>query len=213
MRGGRFAAGLASALGLSFAVLGGDHGGKLVFPIVDVDQLGMFGDVAEVRLALIEVLDQVVPEVPFPHDFAGRLAGRLDLHERVRQQVTVAGHLRPAAGGNRLLGGLAVPHDQQHVAIGQPRHVVVRKLPRVVELEVPDQLSVPGELLNPPADGRPGSEDPRVPADRAGTHQVAVIEQERRRVPEHSPVSHERTTLPCMSKRNDFDESNGEIRV
>ena len=178
MRGGRFAAGLPSALGLSFASLGGDRGGKLVFPIVDVDQLRMFGDVAEVRLALVEVLDQVVPEVPFPDDFAGRLAGRLDLHERVHQQVTVAGHFRPATGGDCLLGGLAVPHDQQHVAIGQPRHVVMRKLLRVVELEVPDELSIPGELLNPPADARSGSEDTRVSADRAGTHQVAVIEEE-----------------------------------
>ena len=179
MRGGLFAAGVAVGLGLVFRRAGGDHGGKLVFPIVDVDQLRMLGDVAEVRLALVEVLDQVVPEVPFPHDFAGRLAGRLDLHERVRQQVTVAGHFRPATGGNRLLGGLAVPHDQQHVAIGQPRHVVVRKLLRVVKLEVPDQLSVPGELLNPPADSRSGSKDARVSADRAGTHQVAVIEEER----------------------------------
>ena len=32
-------------------------------------------------------------------------------------------------------------------------------------------------------------------------------------MPERQPVSHVRTTLPCMSKRNVFDESNGEIRV
>src|SRR5262245_22603636 len=107
----------------------------------------------------------MVPEAPFPHGFAGSLTRWLDLHERVRQEVAVAGHFRPATGADCLLGGLAVPDNEQHVAIGQARPVVVRKLLGVVELEIPDHFAIPGEFLNSAADTWSRSKDLRVFAD------------------------------------------------
>ena len=138
----------------------------------------MFGDAAKICLGLIKVLDQVIPEAPLPHDCAGRLAGRLDLDKGVGQQVLVAGHFGPAAGGNGFLGGLAVPHDQEQVAVGQPRHVMVGKLPGVVELEIPNQLAFPRELLNSAANARTRAEYVGVAADRSGTQQVTIVEEE-----------------------------------
>ena len=57
----------------------------------------MRGDVAVVGLGLVEVLDQVIPDVPFPDDLAGGLAGRLDFDEGSR----AAGGRRPFPAGGR----------------------------------------------------------------------------------------------------------------
>ena len=136
-------------------VLGRDHGAEQALAEVDVDQLGMVGDVAEVRLGRVVVLDQVVPEVPFPDDLAGRLAGRLDLDEQSgsKRPSPASSGRRPAAMAS--CGRLAVPDDHQHVAVGQPGDVVVRELLLRCILEVPDELAVPGELLDPaPRPGR-----------------------------------------------------------
>ena len=63
------------------------------------------------------VLDQVIPEVPFPHDLAGRLSRWLDLDERVGQQV-VADQILLPSGGDGFRRGLLVPDDDQKIAVG-----------------------------------------------------------------------------------------------
>src|SRR5262245_17592032 len=52
------------------------------------------------------------------------------------------------SSGDGFLGGFLVPHDQQNVAIGQPCDVVMGLLLVIEELEIPDEVSFPGKLLN-----------------------------------------------------------------
>ena len=77
------AADVAEIAELLQVVLVGDHRGQHPGAEVDVDQLGLGGDAAVVRLRLVVILDEVVPGVPLPDDLAGRLAGRLHLDDRV----------------------------------------------------------------------------------------------------------------------------------
>ena len=95
--------------------------------------------VAEVRLRPVVVLDQMVPEVPFPDDLAGGLAGRLHLHEVIGMQARIAYQISPAAGGDGLLGCLFFPHDHEHVAVGKPGYVVVRQAFLARKRVVPDE--------------------------------------------------------------------------
>ena len=53
------------------------------------------------------------------------------------------------ARGDGFRDGLHFPDNQEDIAIGQPRDVVVWDLLLGVELEVPDEFAIPGELLNP----------------------------------------------------------------
>ena len=50
-------------------------------------RLGMRRHVAEIRLVLVEVLDQMVPQVPFPDDLARGFAGRLDFDDGIGLHV------------------------------------------------------------------------------------------------------------------------------
>ena len=98
----------------------------------------------------------------------------------------------PATVGNAAVGfdvlGFAIegPGDRVRVSVaadGPPislRSVsgVVLDLPLVVELEVPDELAFPGELLNPAAG--PGSgEDSLAIAQLGGPQQVTIVQQVR----------------------------------
>src|SRR5262249_9681757 len=103
----------------------GDHGGDRPFAEVDVDQLRVGADVPMIRLRRVEILNEVVPGVPFPDDLAFLLAGRLDFEQRVGHQLAVADGFRPAAGVHGFLGGLLFPHDYQDVTVGQLADVVV----------------------------------------------------------------------------------------
>jgi len=78
----------------------------------------MFLDVTVVCLGLIEILNQVVPKVPFPYDLAGGRAGRLDLHQRIHEQVPVPCHFGAATRGDRFLGRLSIGNDHENVAVG-----------------------------------------------------------------------------------------------
>src|SRR5581483_707168 len=152
---------------------------QLLLTKVDVDQLRVFANIAVVRFGLIEVLNQVVPEVPFPHDLAASWAGWFDLHQRVGNQVFVPGQLRPAARGDRFLGRLAVMHNQEDIPIRKPGYVMMRQLAGVIELEIPDQLSVPRELLNLSANAWPRAEYQAIHTDGTGAKQMAILQQER----------------------------------
>src|SRR5256885_14477626 len=139
----------------------------------------MFRHVAVIRLGLIEILNEMVPEVPFPYDLTRRLSCRLDLDERVRQQVAVPNQFRAPAGREGFLGRLLIPDDHENVAVGQPGNIVVRKLLAVGKAEVPDDLAIPGELLHPAAHTRAAAEYRGVLADSTWAQQVSVVEQGR----------------------------------
>ena len=67
----------------------GSADGFSVIADVDIDQFGMFGQVAGIRPGRVVVLDRVIPGVPLPDDIPGRLASRIDLDDRVGQPSAV----------------------------------------------------------------------------------------------------------------------------
>ena len=133
----------------------------------------MLGHVGVARLGLVGILHQVVPEVPFPDDFARGLAGGLDLNQAIGLQV-LAHRFGSASSGDGFLGRLPLPGDQEHVAVGQARDVVVGELVLAGELVVPNDLAIPSEFLNPPP--RPRAAEGLL-IQRAGPQQVPILEQ------------------------------------
>src|SRR5207248_3232178 len=118
--------------------------------------------------------------MPFPHHFTRCLSRRPDLDERVRKKMLVAGHLRPSSGGNEFFVRLPVMNDQQYVAVRQSRYVMMRQLRRAIELEIPNDFTIPSELLNAPAVPRSGSKDKRIAANRPRPQQVPVLQKHSR---------------------------------
>jgi len=93
--------------------------------VVHVDQLGVIGHHAEVGLAGIEILDQVIPDVPFPDDRTGRRTGGLDLDDVIGAHRVAVDQRRIAAARNGLRNRLGLPGDHQHIAIGHGFDVVM----------------------------------------------------------------------------------------
>ena len=88
----------------------GRHRGDGRLAEIEVDPLRVCAHVAVVRLLIVELLNQVVPGVPFPDDLAGCLACRLNFEKGGRSAgICPADRLRPATGGDRVLGGLLSP--------------------------------------------------------------------------------------------------------
>ena len=116
----------------------------------------MRGHVSVVLFGAVAVLYQVIPNVPLPHDLPAGLSRRFDLHNEVGPQIAVALQHRVASGGNGLVSGLRFPHGHQHVTVGKSLDVVVQQLRVAGKFKVPDELAVPGKLLNAP----PGATSP-----------------------------------------------------
>jgi len=102
--------------------------------------------ITEVRFAGVMVLNQVVPDSPFPDDFASCLNLRLYLENAVRDQAPLH-RLGAASGGDGFICRLFLPNDQEQMAVGHSANVVVSQLLRARELEIPDDLAVPAEFL------------------------------------------------------------------
>ena len=85
----------------------------------------MGGDIAVIRLSLVEVLDQVVPDLPLPDDLSAVRIGRFHLGDRIRIEDSVAEHLCWKPGGEAFRLGFVFHHQHEDVAIGQGRDVMV----------------------------------------------------------------------------------------
>ena len=84
---------------------------------VDVHELRVRRDLAEVVLLLVMVLDEVVPEVPLPDDLGLGLPLWLHLDDRVRPDALLSKGRGVAPRLNSLLIGLVLPRDHEHVAV------------------------------------------------------------------------------------------------
>ncbi len=62
-----------------------------IFTEVDVDQFRMLADVAVVVFVWVEILDEVIPDVPFPDNLAARWSGLMDLDEAIRAEIIAKG--------------------------------------------------------------------------------------------------------------------------
>ena len=97
--------------------------------VVDVVLRRVCRHVGHVVVALrVVVLHEMVPLAPPRH--LGRAAGRqiwLQLDHDVVPHLTAGQQLRVAAGGERLVLELALPHEHEHVAVGKKLNVVVQR--------------------------------------------------------------------------------------
>src|SRR5947209_7758011 len=117
------------------------------------------------------VLNEVIPQVPFPHNLARRFSSRPDLDERVRQEI-VADQVFLAPCGDGFRRGLLVPDHEEEIAVGHLRHVMMEELLIIKKLEVPDELAVPGVFLNPAQSARAAAEGTVCAAEIGGPEQM-----------------------------------------
>ena len=92
--------------------------------IVDVQTLRVVGDDSVVGEARIEVLDQVIPDMPLPDDPARRRSGRLHFDDRIGlEQSGLVG--RYPACGKHLFAQPDFFRDQEDIAIRQHLEIVM----------------------------------------------------------------------------------------
>ena len=142
---------------------------------IDVDELGVIRDRAVALQIRIEVLDQVIPGVPFPDDLRVVLAERLQLVDGVGPHALVRDGLRVAPVGDGVLAEAVLPGDSQEVAVRQGSDVVVEGLVVVRHDELPEEFAVPGEALELAA--HPAAFEPGVVGDDRRAHEAAVLQE------------------------------------
>ncbi len=78
---------------LGVVVYGGEIRPALAPVLVEVDigEFRMLAHIAVIALEGVEILDEVVPDVPFPDDVATRRSGLVDLDEHVRVELVAGG--------------------------------------------------------------------------------------------------------------------------
>ena len=132
---------------------------------IDIDQFGMIGDHAIVRLCGIVVLDEMVPHTPFPDDISAAGPDWLDFNHAVGPEFAFAEPRGISSGRYGFGRRLILPGDQQHVAVWQYFQVMVRTVLFIPVIKLPDGCSVPCQLLD---------------AIEGLVDQVAVVQQVRR---------------------------------
>src|ERR1700694_3209731 len=103
---------------------------------------------AIVGLAVVKVLNQVVPDMPFPNDIAAGWSGRVHFDKGVGPQLAGGQKSGVASRGNRLGRCLGLPRDHQDVAIGQFLDVVMDDVVVRVVVKLPGNCSIPGDALD-----------------------------------------------------------------
>ena len=123
------------------------HAGGADPVAVDVDPLGMVRRIAVIGEVRIDILDQMIPCVPFPDDSRVIEPHRFEFDEHVGPKAAFGDQLFAPSGSAALFNGLELPGDGQQVAIGKHGHIVVRKVRLVIGREVPDELAIEAEPL------------------------------------------------------------------
>src|SRR5262249_55973757 len=142
---------------------------------IKVDTFRMSCYVAVVRFLFVVVLDQVIPQVPFPNDFPAGLAQRLDLDEAVGLNLSAFHARRNSSCRDRLSRSLLLLDQHQNVSIGQPYKIVMLRLCGRAIGKIPNQFSVPVEFLHLAATTcRPPE---RWVRRQARTNQISVLEK------------------------------------
>ena len=115
-----------------------------------IHQFRMPGRVPMVWLGRVEILHQMVPDVPFPDNPPPFRRGRLDLHHGIRHQKIVPQESRIKPCRDGLLPGFALHHQRQDVAVWHRLDVVVQLIVPGGVVKLPDQVALPIILLDAP---------------------------------------------------------------
>ena len=146
--------------------------------IIDVDAPGITPHVAKICAARVEILHEVIPRGPPPH-LTRRLVLqiRLELDDQIVPNLVIRQEIGPAASGDRLLLGFALPAHDQNIAVWHRLEVVVCEVRLVRQRRPrPHDLAVPRHLLHD-AGGAARLEARRVDALGAVAQQVARRQQ------------------------------------
>src|SRR4051812_27110162 len=87
--------------------------------VIDVDSLRMRPNLAKVVLVFVDILDEVIPEMPFPDNFSAGLPHRLDFNEAIGLHLRALGTGRNAASRNGFGSSFLFFHDHENVSVGQ----------------------------------------------------------------------------------------------
>ena len=131
---------------------------------MNIDELWVFRYVPVIVPFGIKVLDQMVPEVPLPYDSSPIWSSGLDFDNAVRPEPRRAQPLGITSRSNGLFWRLGLPGNSQDVTIGQGLDVVMLEPSVVGEDEVPDDLAIPVQLLNPSSASAATKRDIRMPS-------------------------------------------------
>ncbi|MFM1942463.1 MAG: hypothetical protein RI897_1445 [Verrucomicrobiota bacterium] len=96
--------------------------------VIDVDEFGVGGDVVVVGFGWVEVLDEVIPDAPFPDDSGVVCAVGLEFHDFLGPEGVIGEHCGVATGGDGFLGGFKFPDYGEDIAIGEGADFVVGAL-------------------------------------------------------------------------------------
>ena len=95
------------------------------FAKIDVDQFGMITYDSVIVFRRIEILNQVIPDAPFPYDFAARETRLTDLHDLLRHQTTGVERTWISSLGDRFRRRLVLKGQEQHVTVWQYLNIVM----------------------------------------------------------------------------------------
>ncbi len=139
--------------------------------VVEIDPLRMVGDYPVIRLRVVVVLDQVIPDPPFPDD---RIGSRVHLDDLVRPELPVAQKARVTPGRDGLGFRFHLPGDHEDIAVGQVLDIMVETGGGIRKGVGPGDGRIRIEHLHDPAGptGRKGR-IPRV----SGSEQTSVFQQ------------------------------------
>jgi hypothetical protein len=140
--------------------------------VVDVDELRMIRHDAEVRFRGVEALDEVIPDVPLPHDVPAGCPHRFHLDDVLRPHPVRVDHRGVTPVRDRVRLRLRFPGEQQDVSVRQRLDVVMLPHQTVGVDELPQQVAVPIAPLHGPA---PASEH-RVEERIRTANEVPVLE-------------------------------------
>lgn len=126
--------------------------------------------VAVIAFGVIVILNQMVGGAPFPDDLRGRLAGFLQLDDRLEQHF--AGQGLHSTGGENLFRAPPVPGHAEHVAVGQRTNIVVLSQLVAGELVVPHKVALPRVFLDAPSE--PGRIEGQFLRDLAASKQISI---------------------------------------
>jgi len=152
----------------------------------------VIGDDSVVGLGGIEVLHQVIPNVPLPDDLAALRPGRAHLDDALGPEHVLAEERRIPAGGDRVVERLGRPGDEEYVAVRHRLDVVVVDVGVGAVVEPPLEVAVPVGSLDSSAHAASDVER-RHHRPAGGTQQVSVLEKVDHGVGKAGPGVHERS--------------------
>ncbi len=150
--------------------IGGHPAGPLpTWHIVQVCQLGMGGDpvrASPVRLRCVVLLNEMVPQVPFPDNLPARsccvIGLHFDDHVGPDLSIVVGRKARIAPLGERLISREPLPGNHEDIPVGEDLDIMVqspvvdsiRQAVGFIQLVRPLQVAIPVEQLDAPRSSR-----------------------------------------------------------